>query len=237
MDSAAIVARRKALGLSQRALARDLGVHNSTVSRWERAQCSPRGRNRAKLIAKLSVEQPRMTIMPCSLREANAYVQKWHRHHGPVVGAKFAVAVRDATEVRGVAIVGRPVARHLDDGTTLEVTRVATDGTPNACSSLYGAAWRAARALGYQRLITYKLKTEPGISLRAANFRRTATVTGRSWSCSSRPRGLHLIADKERWEISLGHADKSTPQAADAGRLLGATDSAGGGAGCLAGAK
>lgn len=229
MDSAAIVSRRKALGLSQRALASALGVHVSTVSRWERARCSPCGCNRAKLIAKLSVAQPRMTIMPCTLREANAYVQKWHRHHGAVVGAKFAMAVRDATEVRGVAIVGRPVARHLDDGTTLEVTRVATDGAPNACSALYGAAWRAARALGYQRLITYKLKTEPGTSLRAANFQRAATVAGRSWSCSSRPRGPHLIADKERWEISLRPAVKSPTQAAGTERLLSSADSAGGG--------
>lgn len=114
--------------------------------------------------------QPRLTIAPCTLQEANAYVQKWHRHHGRVVGAKFSVGVRDADHVRGVAIVGRPVARHMDDGHTLEVTRVATDGVPNGCSALYGAAWRAARALGYRRLITYKLKSEPGTSLRAANF-------------------------------------------------------------------
>lgn len=201
MDSAAIAVRRKALGLSQRALARDLGVHPSTVSRWECARHSPCGRNRARLMAKFSVVQPRLTIAPCTLQEANAYVQKWHRHHGRVVGAKFSVAVRDADRVRGVAVVGRPVSRHLDDGATLEVTRVATDGVPNGCSALYGAAWLATRALGYQRLITYKLKSEPGTSLRAANFQLAATVKGRSWSCPSRPREPHRIADKERWQV------------------------------------
>lgn len=78
--------------------------------------------------------QSRLTITPCTLQEANGCVQKWHRHHGRVVGAKFSVGVRDADHVRGVAIVGRPVARHLDDGHMLEVTRVATDGVPNGCS-------------------------------------------------------------------------------------------------------
>lgn len=157
-------------------------------------------------MARLSLAQPRLTIAPCTLQEANAYVQKWHRHHGRVVGAKFSLAVRDADRVRGVAIVGRPVARHLDDGATLEVTRVATDGVPNGCSALYGAAWRAARALGYQRLVTYKLKNEPGTSLRAANFQLAAAVKGRSWSCPSRPRVSQPIVDKERWQIGVSPA-------------------------------
>ena len=134
MDSAVIASRRRALGLSQRGLARDLGVHSSTVSRWERAKHCPRGSNRAKLIAKFGAVRPRLTIAPYTLRDANAYVQKWHRHHGRVAGAKFSLAVRDTDQIRGVAIVGRPVARHLDDGHMLEVTRVATDGVPNGCS-------------------------------------------------------------------------------------------------------
>jgi len=203
MESAVIASRRRALGLSQRALARDLGVHSSTISRWERDRHRPCGSNRAKLIAKFGIAQPRLTIAPCTLREANGYVVKWHRHHGRVVGAKFSLAVRDAEQIRGVAIVGRPVARHLDDGSTLEVTRVATDGVSNGCSALYGAAWRAARALGYQRLITYKHKSEPGTSLRAANFQLVAVVKGRSWSCTSRPRGHRPIVDKERWQIQM----------------------------------
>lgn len=205
MDGAVIASRRRALGLSQRALACALGVHVSTISRWERARHRPCGQNRAKLMARLSLVQPRLTIAPCTLQEANAYVQKWHRHHGRVVGAKFSLAVRDADQVRGVAIVGRPVARHLDDGATLEVTRVATDGVPNGCSALYGAAWRAARALGYQRLVTYKLKNEPGTSLRAANFQLAAAVKGRSWSCPSRPRSPHPVVDKERWQIMISN--------------------------------
>ena len=203
MDSAVITSRRRALGLSQRALARDLGVHSSTISRWERAKHRPRGSNRAKLMAKFGAVRPRLAIAPCSLKEANAYVQKWHRHHGRVAGAKFSLAVGDTDQIRGVAIVGRPVARHLDDGSTLEVTRVATDGVPNGCSALYGAAWRAARALGYQRLITYKLRSEPGTSLRAANFQLVAVVKGRSWSCASRPRDHRPLVDKERWQIQM----------------------------------
>jgi hypothetical protein len=94
----------------------------------------------------------------------------------------------EAGTVRGVAIVGRPVARSRDDGLTLEVTRLATDGCDNACSALYAAAWRAARAMGYRRIGTYTLKSEPGTSLRAAGWIIIHEVRGRSWSCESRPR-------------------------------------------------
>lgn len=105
----------------------------------------------------------RLHVVPCELSEANAFVKRYHRHHQPVPGHRFSLAVADETNtVRGVAIVGRPVARMNQDGWTLEVNRVATDGCPNACSALYGAAWRAARALGYRRLITYTLPEEGG---------------------------------------------------------------------------
>ena len=107
-----------------------------------------------------------LTITPISLAEANAFVHEYHRHHDPVPGAKFCIACSDDSGVRGVAIVGRPVARMLDDGWTLEVNRCCTDGARNACSILYGAAWRAARALGYRKLITYTLPEEGGASLR-----------------------------------------------------------------------
>ena len=109
---------------------------------------------------------PRLHLLPVSLRTANAFVLAHHRHHHPVQGAKFALAVTlaDSDLIRGVAIVGRPVARHLDDGWTLEVTRLCTDGAPNACSKLYRAAWKVARALGYIRLITYTLSDEGGAS-------------------------------------------------------------------------
>lgn len=145
---------------------------------------------------------PRLTPVPCNLDEANAFVKRHHRHHGKVVGHKFSIAVADeAGVVRGVGIVSRPVARGLDDGLTLEVTRVATDGCKNACSALYGAAWRAAKALGYRKIVTYTLDTEPGTSLAAAGWRLVAEVKGRSWDCESRPRvDKHPTQGKFRWE-------------------------------------
>jgi hypothetical protein len=146
----------------------------------------------------------RLALAPCSLRDANAFVQRHHRHHGPVVGAKFAVAAVLGRRVVGVAVAGRPVARMLDDGRTLEVTRVATDGTRNACSLLYGAARRAARALGYARIITYTRATEDGASLRASGWAAVVRVEGRSWSCPSRRRrDKHAIEDRVRWECPL----------------------------------
>ena len=91
-----------------------------------------------------------LEIVPISLAEANKYVEQHHRHHKPVTGHKFSIGLSDGEKIVGVAIVGRPVARHLDDGWTLEVNRLCTDGTRNACSKLYAAAWRAARSMGYK---------------------------------------------------------------------------------------
>jgi hypothetical protein len=130
------------------------------------------------------------------LAEANAFVAAHHRHHKPVVGHIFSIAaVLDGTEapervyqIVGIAIVGRPVARMRDDGETAEITRLCTDGTKNACSFLYGASARAAFALGFVRVGTYILATEPGTSLTAAGWRQIGEVRGRSWSCKSRPR-------------------------------------------------
>jgi hypothetical protein len=145
----------------------------------------------------------RLTVVPCALDEANAFVRQHHRHHPPVVGHKFCMAVSVDGVVVGVAIVGRPVARLLDDGWTLEVTRVATDGTKNACSALYGAAWRAARALGYRKLITYVLDSESGTSVRAAGWKEVAKIKGHTWNHPSRPRvDKHPTQDKIRFEIS-----------------------------------
>lgn len=129
-----------------------------------------------------------LEITPINLDEANQFVSEHHRHHKPVPGAKFCLAVSDAEKVRGVAIVGRPVARMTDDGWTLEVNRVCTDGARNACSMLYGAAWRAAKALGFRRLITYTLPEEGGASLRAAGWSLIGQRGGGSWSRPSRPR-------------------------------------------------
>ena len=95
-----------------------------------------------------------LALMPLTLREARAYVDQHHRHHRAPQGGLFAIGATNGNEVVGVAIVGKPVARMLNDGWTVEVTRLCTDGTRNACSLLYGACWRAARALGYRRLVT-----------------------------------------------------------------------------------
>jgi hypothetical protein len=138
------------------------------------------------------------------LADANRFVAEHHRHHQPVVGHKFSVGVCDDTgALRGVAIVGRPVARRLYDGFTLEVNRVATDGCKNACSALYGACWRAAKAQGYRKLITYTLTSEPGTSLVAAGWRVVGETPGRSWSTPSRPRvDKHTLQTRFKWEAS-----------------------------------
>lgn len=150
----------------------------------------------------------RLVIVPISYREACKYVVLHHRHHIPPRGhkASLGLAFDDAPEdLRGVAILGRPVSRELDDGKTLEVTRVATDGVPNGCSKLYGACWKLAQALGYRRLVTYTLASESGASLRAVGWRLISqTKDGRSWSCPSRPRvDKHPLQSKLRWEVSV----------------------------------
>jgi hypothetical protein len=130
----------------------------------------------------------KMTIERLELGEANAFVREHHRHHKPVIGHLFSIGAALDGVIVGVAIVGRPVARGRDDGVTAEITRLATDGTRNACSFLYGATARAAFALGFKRIGTYILATEPGTSLSAAGWRQIGEVRGRSWSCPSRPR-------------------------------------------------
>lgn len=145
----------------------------------------------------------RLSLIPITLVEANAFVAAHHRHHRPVVGHKFALgAVKDG-QVVGVVIVGRPVSRVRDDGMTLEVTRLVTDGARNACSFLYGAAARATFALGFKRLGTYILASESGISLKAAGWRLIGEVKGRSWNCPNRPRvDKHPTQGKLRWEMT-----------------------------------
>lgn len=119
------------------------------------------------------MEEKRMTIVPVTLKEAKVFVGFHHRHHKPPQGGLFAVAVaeQDAEEPCGIAIVGRPVSRHVDDGWTVEVTRLCTLGQRNACSMLYRAAWRAAKAMGYRKLVTYTLPEEGGASCRAAGMK------------------------------------------------------------------
>ena len=144
---------------------------------------------------------PSLQLVPIGIGDACEYVERVHRHHHSPLGGLFAIAAARGEEIVGVAIVGRPVARGNQDGWTAEVTRLASDGSKNVCSLLYGAAWRAARAMGYRRLITYTLSTEPGTSLRAAGWKVVGSVRGRSWTTPSRPRvDRHPLQEKLRWE-------------------------------------
>lgn len=145
----------------------------------------------------------RLQLVPCTIGDAREFVRQVHRHHGAPVSGLFAVACALAGEIVGVAIIGRPSARELQDGFTAEVTRVATTGAKNACSILYAAAWRACRALGYLKLVTYTLASESGASLRAAGWRIVGQVKAESWNRPSRPRVDHApLQAKLRWEMA-----------------------------------
>jgi hypothetical protein len=176
----------------------------------------------------------KLRVIPVTLEAANDFVRRLHRHSRPVTGSKFAIGAQDACRrceetgrifemmvgqsepcpnckgekerLVGVAIVGRPVAPRLDDGLTAEITRVCTDGTRNACSLLYGACRKAARALGYTRIFTYTLPEEGGSSLRAAGFRLDKENAGgpaKAWhnrpGRTAEPVGTDLVGGKWRW--------------------------------------
>jgi hypothetical protein len=127
-----------------------------------------------------------LQVVPVSFRQACAFIGAHHRHHKPPAGMKFCLGVTSGNDLVGVATVGRPVSRHYDDGFTLEVNRTCTDGTAHVNSMLYGASWRAAKALGYRRLITYTQASETGASLRAAGWRVIAERSPRgNWAASS----------------------------------------------------
>lgn len=145
----------------------------------------------------------KLILCPISIQDANLLVKRLHRHHRPVVSALFAVAVAREGEDEPCAavIIGRPVARMLQDGWTAEVTRLVTDGTPHCCSKLYAAAWRACRALGYRRLVTYILDSESGKSVEAAGWKCVGKAGGGSWNVPSRPRvDKHPTQGKLRFE-------------------------------------
>ena len=149
-----------------------------------------------------------LSLQPITFAEACRFIREKHRHHEPPVGWLFGVAVNDGETVVGVATVGRPVARMLQDGYTAEVNRLCTDGTPHVASMLYGACWRAAKALGYRRLITYILETEPGTSLRAAGWVLVGARGGGQWSRNGRPRvATHPTSQKQLWEMRHEHTD------------------------------
>ena len=127
-----------------------------------------------------------LCVRPITLREACAFIQAHHRHNKPPRGHKFSISAREGEQLVGVATAGRPIARHFDDGLTLEVNRTCTDGTRNVNSLLYGAIWRAAKAMGYRRCITYTQADESGASLRAAGWVRVKELPPRAgWAESS----------------------------------------------------
>ncbi|UNI72459.1 MAG: protein of unknown function DUF4338 [Chaetfec virus UA24_244] len=152
-----------------------------------------------------------LDIVPVTLAEANAFVERYHRHHKPVVGHKYSIGCADGEKIVGVAIVGRPVSRYLDDRWTLEVTRLCTTGERNVCSKLYAAAWRAARAMGYKRLVTYILESETGTSLKAAGWRCVGQAGGLRWTGKRRPEvDLYPAQMKLRFEKTEGENNGTT---------------------------
>lgn len=123
-----------------------------------------------------------MDIIPVTFRTACDFINKHHRHHKATVGCKFCLGLSDNERLIGVAVCGRPVSRHLDNGSICEINRLCTDGTYNACSMLYGACCRVAKAMGYKKIITYILQSENGASLRASNFICKGTAGGTHWT-------------------------------------------------------
>ena len=148
-----------------------------------------------------------LELQPIDYQEACLFIQKHHRHHLPPQGWKFGIGVNDGNDIVGVITIGRPVARHIDNGSTLEVTRCCTDGTRNACSILYASAWRATRALGYKRLITYILKSERGTSLIAAGWKIIGECGGGAWNRKGRPR-----IDKHPTQTKIMYEQVTGPQ-------------------------
>ena len=153
-------------------------------------------------IREVSKRDGKLRHVRIKLSDANAFVADHHRHHKPVIGHLFSIGAVLNGQLVGVVIVGRPVARMRDDGVTAEVTRLCTDGTRNACSFLYGAAARAAFALGFTRIGTYILASESGASLNASGWRMIGQTKGGSWSRPSRPRNdKHPTEPKTLFEM------------------------------------
>ena len=157
----------------------------------------------------------RLRLKPISLAEARRFIAEAHRHNDPPTGHRISVGIEDDKGVlRGVGVLGRPTGRFSDDGYTAEVYRIATDGVPNGCSMLYGALVRAAKALGYRRVLTYTLESEPGTSLRASGWRDDGTAGhAHGWQHTSGPRAADKMTlffaarvpdeMKVRWVIDL----------------------------------
>ena len=145
-----------------------------------------------------------LKAVPLELKQANEFVDKLHRHHDPVYRDKFRIGCKINDKLVGVIQCGRPVSRYLDNGKTIEVVRLCTDGTDNVCSFLYSRAARIAKELGYEKIITYILESEDGASLRASGWMKEADTNGGSWNCKSRPRNTTApTCKKQRWARNL----------------------------------
>lgn len=148
-------------------------------------------------------KEERLTVLPMTLRAARAYVREHHRHAKHIQGGLFAVGAAVGEQLVGCAIVGMPVSRMLQDGRTVEIRRVCTDGTRNACSFLYRVCVRVASALGYGRVLTYTLDSESGASLRGAGFTVTKRTRAEHWDRKVRDRDRQPLQHKFRWEVAL----------------------------------
>jgi hypothetical protein len=158
-------------------------------------------------------------IRPITFRAACAFVDRLHRHHKKPQGHKFSLGLEVGGELIGVVIVGRPVSRKSDDGLTAEVTRLCTDGTPNAASKLYGAARRVCGAMGYEKVLTFTMDSEPGTSLFAAGWIQDGVTGGKSWNVATRPRtDKHELGPRKRWSTltSKTAAPHLSPECRDA---------------------
>lgn len=145
-----------------------------------------------------------MEIKPISLRKANEFVKENHRHNLPTAGGKFAISCVQDGKLIGVAICGRPINRCLDDDNTLEVYRVATDGTRNSTSFLYNRCKRIGQLMGYERIITYTLQSESGSSLRGIGAKQMSNFKGRQWKVHQNGvRNFQSVfnENKIRWEL------------------------------------
>ena len=142
---------------------------------------------------------------PITFSEACNFVNQYHRHHVSPQGHKFSVAISDGEDLVGVAIAGRPVSRHRDDGKTIEITRLCVKaGYKNACSLLYAKACKIAKEMGYVNAITYTLESENGSSLEASGFQFLSNSVGGSWSSKSRYReDKHPTGMKNVWHRVL----------------------------------
>ena len=150
-----------------------------------------------------------MKAIPMELKDAQAYINQYHRHHQASHRDKFRIGACEGDNIIGVIQVGRPVSRHLDDGKTLEVLRLCTNGDRNVCSFLYSRASRIAKEMGYTKIITYILETENGASLKASGWTcEVVDVGGKDWNVPSRPREvepqqLSLFEQKMKYPVNV----------------------------------